>query len=353
MIQLTLEALRQMIEDSSAQAASRAIAQYVAQHAIPQRPPRHPHKDHGVDLALGNKSKGRRSQAAARQATIKGTEKDEGPSRSFGPIPSKADLLDISNAAYCKIFRMTLAGKAMTWFNQLPNGTIDNFEQLSQRFLHHFTINKRYPKTASYLFTVIQREHESLRDYVQRFSEAVLEVPHVNPELVANIMQQNLRMGRFRESIVGKPPTTLDELLVRAEKYIRIEETSGIRTATPPKRRAEEEDHSKHHTSESNQRDRRRLPPSDITRYTPLNAPRAEILVVAEQQGIVQWLLHMRKNPKRMKSNKYCLFHKDRGHSTEDCFHLKDEIEKLIQQEYLKEYVELNNPPREGSLRPL
>ncbi|KAL0413114.1 UNVERIFIED_CONTAM: hypothetical protein Sradi_1513100 [Sesamum radiatum] len=81
---------------------------------------------------------------------------------------AKADLLDISDAEYIKIFRTTLAGKAMAWFNQLPIGTIDSFEQLSQRFLHNFAINKRYPKMASYLFTVIQREHESLRDYVQR-----------------------------------------------------------------------------------------------------------------------------------------------------------------------------------------
>ncbi|KAL0393025.1 UNVERIFIED_CONTAM: hypothetical protein Sradi_2525300 [Sesamum radiatum] len=393
----------------------------------------HPDKDHGVDLASGNKEQGpanqqvddrleeeaesrhslpedelpppppkeapleergpqRRSQATARQASIKGTEKvqtfplavapprrspfathilaeaiqlrikipnineydgTKDPQDHLDQFLAKADLLDISNAAYCKIFRTTLAGKAMTWFNQLPSGTTDSFEQLSQRFLHHFAINKRYPKTASYLFTIIQREHESLRDYVQRFSEAVLEVPHVNPVLLANIMQQNLRMGRFRESIAGKTPATLDELLVRVEKYIQIEETSGIRTATSSKRRAEKEDHSKHHTSESSQRDRRRLPPSDITQYTPLNAPRAEILAVAEQQGIVQWPLHMRENPKRMKSNKYCLFHKDRGHSTEDCFHLKDEIEKLVQQGYLREYVERNNPPREGSLRPL
>ncbi|KAL0319789.1 UNVERIFIED_CONTAM: hypothetical protein Sradi_5240400 [Sesamum radiatum] len=117
----------------------------------------------------------------------------------------------------------------MAWFNQLPMGTIDSFEQLSQRFLHHFAINKRYPNTVSYLFIVIQREHESLRDYVQSFSKAVLEVPHVNPELLASIMQQNLRRGRFRESIAGKPPATLDELLVRVEKYIRIEETSDVR----------------------------------------------------------------------------------------------------------------------------
>ncbi|KAL0319788.1 UNVERIFIED_CONTAM: hypothetical protein Sradi_5240300 [Sesamum radiatum] len=53
-----------------------------------------------------------------------------------------------------------------------------------------------------------------------------------------------------------------------------------------------------------------------------------------------------------MKSDKYCLFHKDRGHSTEECLHLKDEIEKLIRRGYLKEYVDCSNRPREGNSRP-
>ncbi|KAL0339159.1 UNVERIFIED_CONTAM: hypothetical protein Sangu_1438000, partial [Sesamum angustifolium] len=110
------------------------------------------------------------------------------PQDHLNQFLAKADLLDISDAKYCKIFRTTQAGKAMTWFNQLPSRRIDSFEQLSQRFLHHFAISKRCPKTASYLFTVIQQEHESLRDYVQRFSEVVLEVPHANPELIAGIM---------------------------------------------------------------------------------------------------------------------------------------------------------------------
>ncbi|KAL0445182.1 UNVERIFIED_CONTAM: hypothetical protein Slati_2240900 [Sesamum latifolium] len=106
--------------------------------------------------------------------------------------------------------------------------------------LHHFTINKRYPKTASYLFTIVQHEHEGLREYVQRFSEAVLEVPHVNLKLLTSIMQQNLRSSRFKESISGKPPTTKEELLAKATKYIRIEETAGTRTMTPMKRRSTE-----------------------------------------------------------------------------------------------------------------
>ncbi|KAL0404102.1 UNVERIFIED_CONTAM: hypothetical protein Sradi_2051000 [Sesamum radiatum] len=64
------------------------------------------------------------------------------PVDHFEKFLAKADLLDMSDARYCKISCTTLSGKAMAWFNQLPIHTIENFEQLSQRFLHHFSINK-------------------------------------------------------------------------------------------------------------------------------------------------------------------------------------------------------------------
>ncbi|KAL0408185.1 UNVERIFIED_CONTAM: hypothetical protein Sradi_1752900 [Sesamum radiatum] len=83
---------------------------------------------------------------------------------------AKADLLDMSDAGYCKIFHTIISGKAMAWFNQLPTHTIENFDQLSQHFL-------------------VQQEQESLRDYVQRFLEAVLEVRHLNHELLTSILQ--------------------------------------------------------------------------------------------------------------------------------------------------------------------
>ncbi|KAL0416591.1 UNVERIFIED_CONTAM: hypothetical protein Slati_3491000 [Sesamum latifolium] len=235
---------------------------------------------------------------------------------------AKADLLDMSDAGYCKIFRTTLSGRAMVWFNQLPAHTIESFEQLSQRFLHHFSINKRYPKAASYLFTVVQQEQESLRDYVQRFSEAVLEVQDLNHELLASILQQGLRRGRFRESIAGKPPTTLDELLKRVAKYIRIEEALKPKAEVDNKRKIREGE-KRDPRREGLANGQRHIPPNTFAKYTPLTVPRAEILTIAEQQGIVQWPRKMKEKPKRLKSDRYCRFHKDRRHRPEDCYHLK------------------------------
>ncbi|KAL0412003.1 UNVERIFIED_CONTAM: hypothetical protein Slati_3790000 [Sesamum latifolium] len=226
----------------------------------------------------------------------------------------------------------------MAWFNQLPPGTVETFEQLSQRFLHHFAINKRYPKTASYLYTIVQHEHEGLREYVQRFSEAVLKVPHVGPKLLASIMQQNLKSSWFKESISGKPPATKEELLARVEKYIRIKETAGKRSMTPMKRRSTEEGVMPP-KAEKGRREHKHVPPNNLAYYTPLSVPRAEFLAVAIQQGLVRRPPPMQDNPKRMKSEQFCHFHEDRGHDTEDCYNLKDEIERLVQKRHFREFL--------------
>jgi hypothetical protein len=48
---------------------------------------------------------------------------------------------------------------------------------------------------------------------------------------------------------------------------------------------------------------------------------------------------------KGVNKTKYCQFHKCHGHTTDDCIHLKDAIELLIQRGQLKQFVE--NPEAE------
>ena len=47
----------------------------------------------------------------------------------------------------------------------------------------------------------------------------------------------------------------------------------------------------------------------------------------------------MRAPTERRNMAKYCKFHKDRGHDTVECFQLQDQIEALIQEGYLHEYI--------------
>ncbi|KAL0445179.1 UNVERIFIED_CONTAM: hypothetical protein Slati_2240600 [Sesamum latifolium] len=61
---------------------------------------------------------------------------------------------------------------------------------------------------------------------------------------------------------------------------------------------------------------------------------------MAKQQSSVRWPFPMKDNLKGIMSDKYCHFYKDRGHDTEECYHLKNEIEKLIRRGYLREFVD-------------
>ena len=47
----------------------------------------------------------------------------------------------------------------------------------------------------------------------------------------------------------------------------------------------------------------------------------------------------MKAPPKKRNMNKYCKFHRDWGHDTSEYFQLKQQIETLIQEGYLQEYI--------------
>ncbi|KAL0448336.1 UNVERIFIED_CONTAM: hypothetical protein Slati_1390000 [Sesamum latifolium] len=62
-------------------------------------------------------------------------------------------------------------------------------------------------------------------------------------------------------------------------------------------------------------------------------------MMMVEKERLLQWPKKTRDTPAKRFSNKYCRFHKDKGHDTEECYQLKDDIDRLIQQGYFKDIV--------------
>ncbi|KAL0464281.1 UNVERIFIED_CONTAM: hypothetical protein Slati_0315700 [Sesamum latifolium] len=141
------------------------------------------------------------------------------------------DMIDANEEMLYRNFRTTLVGRAQTWFSQQPPGSIYSFEQIAQKFVQHFASNKRLPKNPIQLFAVIQKVGESLKSYIQRFSNEVLDIPNMNPEFISGIMAQGLRNGGFVDSLIGEPATSWEELLTRADKFILIEESRKIKSS--------------------------------------------------------------------------------------------------------------------------
>ncbi|GFS40777.1 hypothetical protein Acr_00g0070490 [Actinidia rufa] len=102
----------------------------------------------------------------------------------------------------CKVFSATLKGLGRSWFQKLPPGTIDSFGDLSRLFVANFMSCRNQQKNASHLFTVYQKETESLKDFVKQFNQTVLEVKDPSDKVVIMAMMEGFRPGEPPYSMV-------------------------------------------------------------------------------------------------------------------------------------------------------
>ncbi|KAL0288706.1 UNVERIFIED_CONTAM: hypothetical protein Sradi_7091900 [Sesamum radiatum] len=73
--------------------------------------------------------------------------------------------------------------------------------------------------------------------------------------------------------------------------------------------------------------------------YTPLTVPITQAFMAVEGRGLLSRPRLYKDGPRQPKSDKFCRIHNDYGHTTEEYRHLKSEIERLIQNGYIQEYV--------------
>ena len=87
-------------------------------------------------------------------------------------------------------------------------------------------------------------------------------------------------------------------------------------------------------------RDNRKTgPPARNQNYTPLNAPLDQVLMQIKDNPSLKWLEKMKGDPNKRNKNKYCCFHRDHRHETDECYDLKQQIKNLIRQGKLRHFV--------------
>ncbi|XP_058111850.1 uncharacterized protein LOC131255169 [Magnolia sinica] len=153
--------------------------------------------------------------------------------------------------------------------------------------------------------------------------------------------------------------------MARSDKYVDAEETRILREAAQSAKISAKESVRKEvdtaggkKRKDDRPRDERRSgkrPDYKFSMYTLLNKPQKQVLMEIKGEGFINWPDKLQSNSNRRSKNKYFHYHRDHGHNTSDCYHLKEKIERLIREGCLRGHVERTGTTEErsGDNRPM
>ncbi|XP_059629700.1 uncharacterized protein LOC132272601 [Cornus florida] len=142
-----------------------------------------------------------------------------------------------------------------------------------------------------------------------------------------------------------------DAMIARKEKEGEDKKTDKKKPALVTK--DEKETKYKKPMVNQNERASRYKNAERCTNYTLLNMPIDQVFLQFQDEPYLKWPPKLKSDPATRPRDKYCWFHKDHGHATEDCFDLKDQIETLIRMGHMRKFIVGNNrtdinPPKAG-----
>ncbi|XP_021761647.1 uncharacterized protein LOC110726447 [Chenopodium quinoa] len=289
------------------------------------------------------------------------------PKSHISPFENHMVLYTMTDLVWCKAFPPTLEGLAAEWYRAIPKCSVYSYNQLKRMLIEHFITLVDRTKMTTELMSLVQGKDEPLREFISRFNKEATTIPNMSQEVALLAMQSGLLPGLpFRAYIGRKSLKMLAEALGKAHDFIKAYETDramlsrktpGDSVKRPEVTRVENNprvDQPSRAEQSRREVDRavglRRSDPKKGPRagrfdqYTPLTHSKSHIFKVNKADD--KWQRPPRMVNRNRDTNKWCDFHRDHGHTTDECTHLKDNIEDLVRRGYLNQFKQRDDPPR-------
>ncbi|XP_077237291.1 uncharacterized protein LOC143878962 [Tasmannia lanceolata] len=225
-------------------------------------------------------------------------------------------LHDASDGFMCKAFASLLRTGASDWYLRLESGSIGSFHEFGRKFLTRFGNNCFHHDPADALLALRQGRNETLRDFMVRFNAELCQHTKIDIQIVVAALKHTTTDQNLKVHLTLRPPRDLQEVESKTNKLIRAEEAfSRDRNrdqAGPSDKKKEDLRPSGRLRVDDRPANKNVVPVFERLGYAPLKVPLSHVLFAIRDQ--------------------------------DDCYHLSIQIEKLVDEGQLNQY--LRSPTR-------
>jgi hypothetical protein len=121
-------------------------------------------------------------------------------------------------------FPIALTETTQSWLMNLPEGTLDSWSELCHQFMINFESTYARSDNETDLRVTQQRPGESLRSFIQRFSQVHNVIPHISNAYVVVAFRQGVRDEKMLEKLATNDIQDVSTLFGLADKCAKAAE---------------------------------------------------------------------------------------------------------------------------------
>ena len=248
-----------------------------------------------------------------------------------------------NDALICQMFPSSLGPMSLRWFNCLQHSSIHSWDELAEAFVSRFITNSRKPKEFDSLMSMRMKDSESLKSYSLRYWEVYNEVDGGTEEMAIKTFKLGLNpKSELRHNLSKRLAKSMRDLMSRIEQYVQVEDdrvrTRAVSTQSQLPRKPAIMEPRKAEPPPKNPTCFPRSKELDRV-YTVFNEPIYRIMAEIKNESFFSWPTPLGGDSSKRDPNKYCSYHKEKGHMTEKCYSLKQHLEELARAGHLRRYL--------------
>ncbi|XP_022013788.1 uncharacterized protein LOC110913248 [Helianthus annuus] len=122
---------------------------------------------------------------------------------------------------WCHLFAQTFVGAARVWFDSLPAGKIKSWVDFREKFLAHFSQQRRHARDPADCLNIWRRDHESVEDFISRYNKECLEIGDVGEKMMRAHFMRAVKCDDLIKRVKGRDGGPKDwETFIEAAKTI-------------------------------------------------------------------------------------------------------------------------------------